>query len=236
MVSVRGLALGSFFALILTNSVFAQSVDGEAAAAPAVAPPASQPNQRVLGVLPNYRTVEDTGIYKPISAHQKFVIASKDTLDYPLMIVGLGFASLAQVTNQHPDFGQGMKGFAHRYGTAYGDQFIGNYMTEGILPILLREDPRYYRRGAGRGGVLSRTAYAVSRIVVTKTDSGHTTFNFAEVLGNGVSAGIANAYYPNERSASDNLSRMSTQLATDALSQVLKEFWPDVKRKLHHQR
>ena len=219
-----------FLTSLICVAALAQSATEQPGGDPVA--PATQPaNQRVLGVLPNFRTVEDTGVYSPISAHTKLVIATKDTLDYPLMMVGLAFAGIAQVTNQHPGFGQGLKGFAHRYGTAYGDQFIGNYMTEGIMPILLHEDPRYFRRGAGHGGVLSRTAYAASRIFVTKTDRGRATFNFAEVLGNGVSAGIANAYYPGERRLGDNLGRVSTQLATDALSQVLKEFWPDIKRK-----
>lgn len=229
MLSFRGFVLGCLCTLIASSTLSGQA--GQPGGDTIEPPAAPEATQRVLGVLPNYRTVEDTGVYQPITARQKFVIATKDTLDYPLMIVGLGFAGLGQITNQHPDFGQGAKGFAHRYGTSYADQFTGNYMTEGILPMLLREDPRYFRRGSGRGGVLSRTSYAASRIFITKTDRGRTTFNFAEVLGNGISAGIANAYYPRERGLSDNLARLSTQLATDAFSQVLKEFWPDIKRK-----
>jgi hypothetical protein len=227
----RCLFISSICALTLGAQ---SSVDQPTENAPVTEAPA--PTARVLGVLPNFRTVEDTGVYQPITAHQKFVIATKDTLDYPLMIVGLGFAGLTQLTNEHPDFGQGTKGFAHRWATAYADQFVGNYMTEGILPMLFRQDPRYFRRGAGHGGVLSRTAYAASRIVITRNDSGRHAFNFSEVLGNGISAAVGNAYYPAERTAGDNLSRLSTQLATDAFSQILKEFWPDVKRKLAHRR
>jgi len=193
--------------------------------------PAKTPDKRVFGVLPNYRTAEKSDTYEPLTSHQKLVIATKDTLDYPLFLLGGGFAAMGQLTNQHPNFGQGAKGFAKRYATSYTDQLTGNYMTEGILPILLHEDPRYFRIGAGGGGTWHRAGYAASRIFVTKTDSGRNTFNFAEVLGNGISAGIANAYYRDERSASDNLARVSTQLATDAFSQVLKEFWPDIKRK-----
>src|SRR5690242_2093220 len=80
--------------------------------APAPAPVQDLSHQRVLGVLPNFRTVEDTGSYEPVSTREKFTIATKDTVDYPLMIVGLGFAGLAQITDQHPDFGEGVKGFA----------------------------------------------------------------------------------------------------------------------------
>jgi hypothetical protein len=37
----------------------------------------------------------------------------------------------------------------------------------------------------GSGGFLRRTAYALSRVVLTKTDSGGTSFNFYEIVGNG---------------------------------------------------
>lgn len=199
---------------------------------------AVEPDKRVFGVLPNYRTADDNTEYSPITSKQKLRIATKDTLDYPLFLVGAGFAGLAQLTNQHPDFGQGFKGYAHRYATAYSDQFIGNYLTEGFLPLLFRQDPRYFRIGPSRGGVWYRTGYAASRIFVSKTDRGHNTFNASEILGNSIAAGIGNAYYPTERHFEDNIQRLYTALATDAVSQILKEFWPDIKRKYfsHHRR
>jgi hypothetical protein len=191
-------------------------------------------DKRVFGVLPNYRTAEETGIYMPITSKQKLTIATKDTIDYPLFLLGGAFAGLAQLTDEHPLFGQGVEGFAHRYGTAYADQFVGNYMTEGFLPILFHEDPRFFRRG--HGPKWGRTWYAATRIFVTKTDSGGTSFNFSEVVGNSIAAGVGNAYYPGERTLWDNLSRLGQELATDSISQVLKEFWPDIKRRywFHH--
>ncbi len=201
-----------------------------------VQPGEAAPDKRVFGVLPNYRTAEDTGVYSPITAKQKLTIATKDTIDYPLFILGGALAGVAQIADEHPQFGQGVKGFFHRYATAYSDQAIGNYMTEGILPILFHEDPRYFMKGAGHGSAKYRTWYAATRIFVTKTDSGKSSFNFAEVVGNSISAAVGNAYYPGETHLSDNLSRLGQDLATDAISQILKEFWPDVKRKFfsHH--
>lgn len=184
-------------------------------------------DKRVFGVLPNYRTAEQAAIYVPITPKQKLTIATKDTIDYPLFLLGAGLAGIAQLADEHPLFGQGVAGFAHRYGTAYADQAIGNYMTEGLLPILFHEDPRYFRKGHGPKG--SRTWYAATRIFVTKTDSGGTSFNFAEVVGNSVASAVGNAYYPGETHLWDNVSRLGQDLATDAISQILKEFWPDVK-------
>jgi hypothetical protein len=184
----------------------------------------------VFGVLPNYRTVDGSEPFESISARRKFTIASKDSFDYPLVFLAGGLAGLSQLSDQSPSFGQGAKGYAHRLVTSYADQAIGNMMTEGIFPSLLHEDPRYYRRGSG--GKWSRTGYALTRIFVTHTDSGGTRFNYSEWLGNATGVAISNAYYPDGRTALDNTSKLLQQCATDAVSQVLKEFWPDIKRKL----
>ena len=194
------------------------------------------PDKRVFGVLPNYRTALDSPDYAPITSKQKLTIATKDTIDYPLFLLGGGLAGIAQLTNEHPLFGQGVKGYSHRYATSYADEAIGNYMTEGMMPILFHEDPRYFMKGPGHGSFGYRTWYAATRIFVTKTDSGKTTFNFAEVVGNSIAAAAGNAYYPGETTLLDNLSRLGQELATDSISQILKEFWPDVKRKLIHRK
>jgi hypothetical protein len=180
-------------------------------------------------VLPNYRTVNETEAYTPITVKQKFTIASKDSFDYPLVLLAGAFAGLGQLTDQNPSFGQGMAGFGRRLGTAYADQVMGNMMTEGIFPSLLHEDPRYFRRAQGSGG--SRTWYALTRIFVTRTDVGGRRFNFSEVVGNATGIAVSNLYYPDGRTAGQNVAKLGLQLGTDAVSQVLKEFWPDIKRR-----
>lgn len=238
-----GTRLVCFFGLLVCGNILAEDQTGSdpvqpvtpaataGAQTPDDAPKTTGPDKRVFGVLPNYRTAQLTGTYTPISPKQKLTIATKDTIDYPLFLLGGALAGLAQLTDEHPTFGQGLKGYFHRYATAYSDQAIGNYMTEGIMPILLHEDPRYFMLGPEGGSVKHRAWYAATRIFVTKTDSGRSSFNFAEVLGNSVGAAVGNAYYPGETHLTDNVSRLAQALATDSLSQVLKEFWPDVKRK-----
>jgi hypothetical protein len=186
-------------------------------------------DKRIFGVLPNYRSANESATYSPITNRRKLWIATKDSTDGPIFLNALFLASIAQGDDSHPAFGQGTIGFGHRYATGLADQLIGNYLTEGIFPVLLREDPRYFRRG--HGSKWRRTWYAASRIFVTKNDSGRSMFNFAEFLGNATAAGIGNAYYPGERTLLDNVQRFWTQLATDSISQVLKEFWPDIKRR-----
>jgi hypothetical protein len=246
---LSGLCVLALFALI---PAWAQSpddsstnkpagADGGPAVLPAQNPPDTangpQPekqDKRVFGVFPNYRTTDGNVPFQPITSSQKLTIGLKDSFDWPVYPVAGAFAALYQLENQNPSFGQGMKGYARRYGTALGDQVIGNMMTESIFPSLLHQDPRYFRIGKRRGGVMYRAAYAASRIFISRTDSGGQQFNFSEWLGNGVAVAISNAYYPDTRTVSDNIERLGIACATDAFSQVMKEFWPDVKHFLFH--
>ena len=195
----------------------------------------SDPNisSRVLGVLPNYRTADGSLPFQPISASRKFYIARKDSLDYPVLFLSGAFAALYQDDGQNPSYGQGLKGYGKRFGSAYADQAIGNTMTEAVFPTLLRQDPRYFRMGSGTGW--HRTRYALTRVFVARNDKGNWTFNSAEWMGNGAAVAISNLYYPSDtRNVHDNVLKLGMQVATDAFSQVLKEFWPDWRRKLHN--
>jgi hypothetical protein len=203
---------------------------------PAAQTPGDQPAQgpidkRILGVLPNYRTVQDTGEVPPINAKQKLPIAFKDSFDYPIYLLSATFAGLYQLDNQNPSYGQGVKGYARRFGASVGDNAIGNLMTEGFMSAALHEDPRYYRQGASYGGVGRRMFYALTRVLVTKTDSGHSSFNFAEVSGNAIAVAISNSYEPDSRTTHQNVEKLGLQIGTDAISNVIKEFWPDIKAK-----
>jgi len=189
------------------------------------------PDKRVFGVLPNYRTADANVPYHPLTSEQKLTIAAKDSFDYPLIGLGAIYAGLYQLTDEHPQFGQGAKGYFHRFGTSYADQAIGNMLSEGVMPVAFREDPRYFRLGAISGvSVKRRIWYAATRILVTRTDSGGRSVNYAELLGSGTAAAIGLSYYSDSRTLGGYAENVGTGLATDAFSQVLKELWPDVKK------
>jgi hypothetical protein len=188
----------------------------------------------VLGVLPNYRTINETDTYQPIDTKHKLIIASKDSFDYPLVLLAAAFAGISQLSNTNPSYHQGVEGFAKRLAGNYANQAIGNMMTEGFFPAMLHEDPRYRRIGPSRGTAKYRTWYAFSRIFVTRTDSGGTRFNYSEWLGNATGVAISNLYQPDQRDWRDNTYALIEQCATDGISQILKEFWPDIKHKLFH--
>ena len=227
---------------LLPAVAFAQSTDSNEVTVPEVAPvehaPAAQAgstqiDKRIFGVLPNYRTADGSAPFVPISPKAKFYIATKDSFDYPVYPLSAAFAGLYQLDDQNPSFGQGVKGYAKRFAASYADQAIGNMMTEAIMPSLLHEDPRYFRIGAAGGSKWHRVGYAVTRVMVVRTDKGNWDFNYSEWLGNGAAVAISNLYYPGDtRNFGDNVEKLGVQVATDAFSQVLKEFWPDIKHKL----
>jgi hypothetical protein len=209
-------------------ALFAQQAVDE----PAPPPVHEAIDKRVAGVLPNYRTADGTIPFEPITAKQKMTIAAKDSFDYPVYFLSGFFSGIGQLTNQNPGFGQGLKGFGHRFITGYADQSIGNLLAEGTVPALLHEDPRYFRIGPAGGSGGHRLRYALTRIFVTKTDRNTLRFNFSEILGNAGATAISNAYLPDQRNAMDNTQKFLTAIGTDAISNVIKEFWPDVKHRM----
>jgi hypothetical protein len=192
--------------------------------------PPGPEDKRILGIFTNHRTAEESAALTPLTPRGKLTIAWQDTTDRAIFVQAAFLAGIGQATNDNPSFGQGMQGYAKRYATAYADFAIQNFMTEGLFPTILHQDPRYFRRRTGTGR--SRLAYAVSRLFVTRTDSGKHQFNYSEVVGGAAALAISNAYHPDGRNASANLQRYAVQLSFDAASNVLKEFWPDLKRRL----
>ncbi|MGB6876057.1 MAG: hypothetical protein WBD87_08480 [Candidatus Acidiferrales bacterium] len=189
-------------------------------------------DDRMFYVMPNYLTVENQAKVPPLTWKQKFSTTAKGTFDpYEFFIVGV-LAGIRQADDAHPAFGQGAAGFDKRYGAAFADQVDGNIMVGGVFPSILRTDPRYFQLSHGR--FLRRFAYAISRIAVSRTDSGKNVFNVSEFAGNAVASGISTLYYPSQdRSISSTVSNWGTQLSVDAFGNELKEFWPDIHRKLH---
>jgi len=191
--------------------------------------PAPAESKRILGIIPNYRTSPSLQNYQPLTIREKFKLASQDAFDPGTFVQAALIAGQGQLTNANRSFGQGGAGFGRYFGAAYSDAVIGNYMTEAVFPVLLRQDPRYFRRGTGSGW--SRLGYAMGQIFWTYRDSGGTQFNYSELLGNSTSVTISQAYYANNRSASDAAGKLAMQLGADMVGNILKEFWPDLNRK-----
>jgi hypothetical protein len=187
-------------------------------------------DKRILWIFTNHRTTDESEEGKKLTPGGKFAIAWGDATDRAIFFQTAFLAGIGQASNSNPSFGQGVAGYAKRFGTTYGDFAIENLTTEAVFPTLFHQDPRYFRRGVGTSR--SRLGYALSRVFITRGDSGSTQFNYSEIVGAAASVAVSNAYYPDGRTVGNNVGRYSEQLAFDAASNVLKEFWPSLKRKL----
>jgi hypothetical protein len=192
--------------------------------------------QRILGVVPNFNTVESSDRVPPLSPGQKFHLMYKSSVD-PFVFVADGFvAGLGQARNTNPGFGQGAEGYFKRFGASYLDTADGNLWGNAILPILFKEDPRYFRLGTG--SFAHRFLYSASTTVWCKRDNGTWGPNYANVLGNFISGGISNAYYPAaDRGVEQTLDGAITVTAEGVIGAEFVEFWPDISRRLfkkHH--
>ncbi|HEV2386915.1 MAG TPA: hypothetical protein VGS20_06615 [Candidatus Acidoferrales bacterium] len=188
-------------------------------------------DDRLFWTLPNLLTVENENLVPPLTPGGKFKLLSRQAFD-PIEYPFIGFLALiSQAQNSEPAFGQGAAGYAKRYGASFGDATIGSYMTGAVFPALLRQDPRYYQ--LGKGGFVHRTGYSIGRIFITRTDAGRAQFNYSEIGGNAIAAGISNAYHPRQdRSVANTMSVWWTDIGWDTVSNVAKEFWPDIRRML----
>lgn len=206
-------------------------------------------NDRLFYTLPNFLTLEKGGQLPPLSAKDKFKVVALGSFDYVEFPWWGILSAINQTDNSEPAYGQGWGAYAKRYGTTAGDSLIENFMVGAVFPSVLHQDPRFYQ--SGKGGFFRRTGYSVSRIFVTRGDSGHTQFNFSEVFGAATAAAISTyTYHPtstytrtptnphlfvgSDRTLSNTINVYGTQLTLDTITIVVKEFWPDIHRKISH--
>lgn len=190
---------------------------------------------RIMWVVPNFAAVSANTQLPPLSTREKFKLGTEDSVDYSSFVWAGLVAGQSMALKSYPELRTGLAGYGRYYWRAFADQASGAFFTEAIVPSLTHEDPRYYT--LGHGGFFRRTAYALSRVVITKTDSGGKSFNYSEIVGNGMEAGLSNFYYPpEERGFSKTAQNWGTQLEAAALNNIVKEFWPDIRRHVLRQK
>jgi hypothetical protein len=187
---------------------------------------------RLFYTLPNFLTLENADQVPPLTTGEKFKVVARSSFDY-VQYPWYGFlAGISQAENSEPGYGQGAAGYGKRFGAALGDGTIENFMTSAVFPSVLRQDPRFFQ--SGKGGFWHRVGYAMDRVIITRGDSGNSQFNFSEIVGSALSAGISTySYHPHaDRTLSNTASVWGSQVGYDTLTYVVKEFWPDIRRKL----
>jgi hypothetical protein len=189
-------------------------------------------DERILGVIPNYQTVNDPNLpVIPLTVKQKFDLFAKETMD-PFNVASAAFGSaFSQAGNETPKYGHGRAALAERFGAAMGDMATQNLFSAAVLASLLHQDPRYFRKGPG-SGVLARVAYSVSRLAVTRQDSGGYAFNASGIFGMMLGIAASNAYYPSASAHGSVMAeRLTTSLTGGVIGNLTSEFWPDIQRK-----
>lgn len=192
-----------------------------------------QQTKRILGIVPNFRAVSADEKLPPETVKDKFMSATQDSFDYSSIFIPAVIAGYNMYERATPQFHQGAAGYARYFWHSAVDQTSENYMVEFIFPTVTREDSRYYT--LGHGGFVKRTGYALSRAVITRSNSGAEVFNISEVFGAGAASGISNLYYPSaSRSLGNTLTEWSLDVGIDAGSFWFREFWPDINRRVFH--
>jgi len=185
-----------------------------------------------VGIISRHGTVEWGPNVCPMSAADKGKLFLRHTwspMNFGSALIKAGYKQARETS--HEGYGQGWNAFGSRLGAALANRETSDLLKTFIIPSAFHMDPRYFRKGSGSAG--SRVAYAVSRVVVSRTDSGRATFNAPEVLGSFTAAGITNAYYPDsERTLHRTVTSALFNIGTDAAWNLLKEFGPEIRHKL----
>jgi hypothetical protein len=214
------------------------------AAAPCVEPPPmvriedyNGPFQKVVGTFARPLERKSVPHYKPgtklctLTLKGKFVLFVQDSID-PVTFLAAGFnAGLDQAGDSDHSFGQGAEGYGRRFGDEFADQASSSFFKDFAYPWIFSEDPRYYR--LAHGTFRRRFFHAMEHAVVAHRDDGTRMFNFSEWLGTATTVALANTYHPdNERGFSPAAQRVSFGILQDMGFDVLREFWPEISRKL----
>ncbi len=203
---------------------------GQGAAAPSRLPEAPQPQWASMRA-PVWARTAPASNYTPLSNRQKLDVFVKWTYS-PLTFLGAAFdAGIAQASSDHEEYGQGMEGYGKRFGASLADNESGAFFQRYLLPTLFHQDPRYFRRPELSTG--RRAGYAMSRVLLTRNDHGHTAFNISYLGGGLLATSLANAYYPfHERGFENTMQRFGASIISDSGLLVLHEFWPEIQTHL----
>jgi hypothetical protein len=168
----------------------------------------------------------------PLTTRQKLMVwVQRSYSPANLLAAGVN-AAVWQATDDNPrGYGQGWDAYGARYGASLATSESTRFFQSFLLPSILKEDPRYFRKG--QGGFGNRFAYSISRVLVTRTDAGRQSFNFSAVGGALGGAALSNAYLPKvNQDAGRTAVSFGLSLATTAGWHVWSEFGPDIRHKL----
>jgi hypothetical protein len=215
-----------------------ESLNAQAQGTPPVTPPSTfrrmalmakkQVNKAIDG-----KTYGNLDNWRPLSTREKFDIFLARTHS-PRTFEAAGVDALKDhVRNQNPEYERGFMGLGQRYGVELGTSETEVFFERFLVPSLLKQDPRYFRNP--NLPFIKRALYSVSRVLITKADSGHNTLNVSRIAGGAASQALADLYVPGRvQGLQPILDRVTFDLIRDAGFNLAHEFWPDLRRKFLH--
>jgi len=193
---------------------------------------------RILGVIPDYQTVNETPTVKvaPLTNKEKWWLGLKESIDPFNVASAVMAAGFSQRGDQTPKYGEGWNSYGQRVGAALADFTTQNLFSAGLLACVLHQDPRYFRKGPGTK-IPARILYSISRLVIARQDSGREAFNASGIFGMGLGIAASNLYYPSASIRGEVMAaRVETSLFGGVTGNLMSEFWPDIQKKFFHRK
>jgi hypothetical protein len=169
--------------------------------------------------------------WQPLTPKEKFHIFIVHTYS-PGTFSGAGIDAIRdKVQGDNREYERGPAGMGQHYGIELATGESDVFFERFLFPTLLKQDPRYFRNPDLP--FLRRTLYSVSRVVITRSDSGRATFNASKVLGGAASQALSDLYIPGQAQGMRPIrDRVTFDLLRDAGFNLLHEFWPDIRHKI----
>lgn len=188
-------------------------------------------------VAPLYTSVIPAGYRaQPQDAREKVIMGARDLYSFDSLAAIVLSAAYEHVTDGEPNYGVNSKAFAQRLGAAAARETSQGVFSEMLLAPLLHEDARYYVLGPSRN-VVKRTFYAVTRPLITRSDSGRETVNGSILLGYAGAAALTPLYYPQiNRNFKNTAETYGASIGGAALGDFVSEFADDVLEAIHLKR
>lgn len=202
-----------------------------------VSPKRDNPLQATFGILgrPSIFFPDLATSPGPLDTKQKFeLFADKSVAPSRFLTSSLG-ASIGQARDSLSGYGQEMGGYGKRLASSVASGASTEFFSTFLFSSLLHRDPRYFVLLQGKPG--RRIGYGLSRLIVTRTDSGKSAVNWPGTLGPLFAESLANSYLPvSEQTAGRTFRRYGIRLGFTAGTNILKEYWPNIFRSLRIQR
>jgi hypothetical protein len=166
--------------------------------------------------------------YVPLSDSEKAKVFGQRIIALKSLAKSAFTAAVNQADDSPREWEQNLGGYVRRYSHKLGTRAVKSGI--GLLVAMpLQQDPRYFHSDAT--GVWHRTADAVTNTFLTRTDSGSRSLSLWRITGNYGAQFVSNTWRPDQEAhVSDTLKRATISMGLDAVTNVFKEFWPDIRK------